>query len=37
MTHTQKVTIKMALAVYAEHCNQMMYILKSKESAEYNK
>ena len=37
MTYTQKVTIKMALAVYAEHCNQMMCFLKSKESAEYNK
>lgn len=37
MTHTQKVTMLMALAVYAEHCKQMMRLLKSKESAEYNK
>ena len=37
MTHTQKVTMLMALAVYAEHCNQMMSLLKNKESKEYYK
>ena len=34
MTHTQKVTMLMALAVYAEHCNQMMSLLKNKETEE---
>ena len=37
MTHTQKVTMLMALAVYAEHCNQMMSLLKNKETEEYYK
>lgn len=37
MTYTQKTTIKVALAVYAEHCNRMMGILKSEESKEYYK
>ena len=37
MTHTQKVTMLMALAVYAEHCNQMMSLLKKKETEEYYK
>lgn len=37
MTYTQKVTIKVALAVYAEHCNRMMGLLKSEESKEYYK
>lgn len=37
MTYTQKETLKMALAVYAEHCNQMMSLLKNKETEEYYK
>lgn len=37
MTHTQKATMLMALAVYAEHCNQMMSLLKNKETEEYYK
>lgn len=37
MTHTQKITMLMALAVYAEHCNQMMCLLKNKETEEYYK
>ncbi|HIX94203.1 MAG TPA: hypothetical protein H9846_01960 [Candidatus Gemmiger excrementipullorum] len=37
MTYTQKETLKMALAVYAEHCNQMMSLLKNKETQEYYK
>lgn len=37
MTHTQKVTMLMALAVYEEHCNQMMSLLKNKETEEYYK
>lgn len=37
MTHTEKVTLLMALAVYAEHCNQMMSLLKNKETEEYYK
>ncbi len=37
MTHTEKVTMLMALAVYAEHCNQMMSLLKNKETEEYYK
>lgn len=37
MTYNQKTTIKVALAVYAEDCNQMMCLLKSEESKEYYK
>lgn len=37
MTHNKKVTMLMALAVYAEHCNQMMSLLKNKETEEYYK
>lgn len=37
MTHTQKDTLKMALAVYAEHCKQMRCFLKNKETQEYYK
>lgn len=37
MTHNKKVTMLMALAVYEEHCNQMMSLLKNKETQEYYK